>query len=754
VAGTAQQAPESATAEGDDAPSATWTGPGRAPRLLPALLLSTGLVTALLTLLLVRNRRYFYVDDRQAETVPKAVDIGRLVRAGEWPWLSDTVLNGGAYALEYLNGVHNPVNVALYVLMSTFDDLALASFAYVLAHCVLLTASAAWLGRTVGLSTSWTTAFAVSVGFQPYTVLWNATAWSQGLVSFSWAVLAVAAAASFVLRPRRRSGWLLLAGVFGTLTSGWPHAVLVLGLFLLVLLVVRLRARQDLRTTVWLAAWAGGGAFASLVAVYPLLRAFAVAARESATGNASNFNVAPLEALLHFSDPGYFAFFVSFDGYALQQLPHFYVAWFALPVLLLATRSRLPAPVRPLLVTAVVLLGLAVLGALGPERLSVLRYPTRFVQYSGFFLLLVVALLVAHGRFRSTRTRLQVLLGVVAVLAVHTFQTDPEGERRALLSGTALALLGTALWLQGRPGSAWRARLPARGVVVAGTVALLAGLAVEHPEGRGRDHGIPHRLEELPPLGATDRTLFYGIYASPGTPPDWYGQYRPATTPALSGDRAVNGYSSLGNRHLRTFLDIDDQGNFQPGAAERFTGREAGTGQAWLDLLRVDQVVALRGPWDEELLSRLDGPTWQRTEQRFAAVYRRTPSPLPGWVSWASPGTAVDEGSCGRSAQRECTRVQAADGGRVLYARLFLPGWSAAVDGQEVEVRRGAQAFLEVVLPAGTSGELELVYRSPGLVPLSALALLVLGGLAAASLRWHPRTGEEAAATRPAAPAS
>jgi hypothetical protein len=739
---------DAAGARPEDDAVRSWPGAAPAARLWPALLLSLTAVTGLLALLLVRNPRYFYVDDRQAETVPKAVDIGRLVRAGEWPWLSDTVLNGGAYALEYLNGVHNPANVALYALMASFDDLRLASFAYVVAHCLLLTASAAWLGHVLGLSTAWITAFAVSVGFQQYTVVWNATAWSQGLVSLSWAVLAVAAAAAFTQRPRRRSGWLLLVGVFGTLTSGWPHAVLVLGLFLLVLLLARLHARADLRTTGWLAAWAAGGAVASLVAVYPLLRAFEVASRESATGNDANFNVAPLDGLLHFADPSHYAFFVNFEGYGLQELPHFYVAWFALPVLVLAARRPVPGSVRPLLVTASVLLAVSVLGSLGPERLSVLRYPTRFVQYAGLFLLIVVALLVAHGGFRFSRTRLRVLLALVAVLAVHSAQVDPEGTVRALVAGAAVAGLGTLLWRWARSSRA--DTVPAGPLVAVATVLVLAALAVGHPEGRGRDHGIPARLDALVPVGAQDRTLFYGVYASPGTPDSWYREYRPATTPALWGDRAVNGYSSLGNRHLRTFLDIDDQGNLQPGAAQRFAGRDPGTGVAWLDLLRVDQVVALRGPWDEELLDELDPAVWRRTVQQHTSVYRREAPALPGWVSWTSPGTGVQEGSCPRRAQRECLVVQAPDGGRLLLARLWLPGWSAELDGEPVDVRRGAEAFLEVVLPPGADGELELVYRSPGLVPLTLLAVGVLLALAAASTRWHP--GAEP--LRPGAPAS
>ena len=126
-------------------PSAWPGGPASTRRAWPAVLASTVIVTALLLLLLVRNHRYYFTDDRLSETIPKAMDIGRLVLAGRWPWLTTGIVNGSGYSVEYLDGVFNPLNVGLYVLISHFDDAALAGFVYVLGHFLLLTAAAAWL---------------------------------------------------------------------------------------------------------------------------------------------------------------------------------------------------------------------------------------------------------------------------------------------------------------------------------------------------------------------------------------------------------------------------------------------------------------------------------------------------------------------------------------------------------------------------------------------------------------------------------
>lgn len=727
----------------DSRPEAVdWPGgPATTRRTWPAVLISTAVVTGLLLLLLVRNHRYFFTDDRLSETVPKAMDIGRLVLAGEWPWLTTGIVNGSGYSVEYLNGVFNPLNLALYALVSRFDDAAIAGFVYVLGHFLLLTAAAAWLGRLLGLGTAWAVAFAVSIGFQTYTVVWNASAWSHGVVGFAWVVLAVAAATAYQRTPRLRYLWLLLFAVFGTLTAGWPLSVFVLGAFVAVLLVTRRRAGDADAATVRLGVFALGGAVASLVAVYPLFTAFEVASRSSTTTNSENFNVAPLEGLLHFADPGYYGFFANWGGYTLQKLPHFYVAWFALPVLVFAVRRGVPAPLRALLHTTVAMLALSVLAALGPERLSVFRFPTRFVQYSGFFLLMLVALLVAHGGFAFTRRRFQVLLGLVALLAVNALQTDPVGWRRILAATAVLAALCTAVWWHGRPDTlrGWTvlARWPAT-VVALGTVGVLAALAVQHPAGRARDHGFPHDLTTLRPVSGADHTLFYGSYLPDGWSDDSvYQEYHPSTSGLMVGDRQVNGYSSLGNRHLRAFLPIDDQGNFAAGAAATFTRTDPETGRPWLELLRVDRIVALHGPWDDELRGLLDPAVWSRTDQRHTAVYRHAAYPLPGLVSVLGPGVAATEGGCRAVAAGECLRVDAPAGGAVQFARLWLPGYRATLDGEPVPVRRAA-AFVAVDLPPRATGTLELRYSSPGLVPLSLLALAVVTGLGVASAtRWR-----------------
>lgn len=732
-------------------------------RTWPAVLASVLLVASVMTMLFVRNHRYFFIDDRQADGVGKLVELGRILLSGEWPWLSTNGVSSGGYAVEYQNGVFNPANLALGVVMVKLDDAALASFVQILVHTLLLAGAAAWLGRLLGLPLRWIIAFAVSIGLQPYTIYWVA-GWYQVVTAFSWFVLAVTAAYALHLRPRKRYGWTLLFATYCCYTSGWPLAIPVLGLVVLTLLLARLATRQPARATWWLGAWYAGGALTSLIALYPLMLSLQVATRTSAVGNSSNFLVVPLEGLLHFPDPTYWPWFNNFGGYALQRYPHLYVAWFVLPVLVLWRPSPMRQAARALWITSLVLLALTVFGALGPERLLLFRFPLRFAQYSGFFLLVVTAMLVANGRAVFSRRRLWVLMSICGVLLLTSIQSDPSSVLRILLLGLVMVALCAATWWAGarggtlspgvqsvegsadvrrstRSGSRIGGFLAVDSVVSAGTVLVLAWLGYVNPVGRGLDWGFPSDLSTVPRLSQQDYTLFYGSYPplkapdqlpSPSEQADvqqYYREYHASSMGLLVGDREVNGYSPLGYRSFQDRFPMDDQGNFGPEGADRFTAQDPETGVSWLEMLRVDQVITQLGPRDKQLTQLLGAPWTRYSEGRMMATYRHPAYSLPGLVSYAAPGTQVAQvAGCPLRHSTECTQVTspALGPGRVVFARLWFPGYSASLDGVPLPVDRHADMLVSVDVPAGRSGKLVLTYTSPGLVPFGSLAVGVL----------------------------
>jgi hypothetical protein len=284
-------------------------------------------------------------------------------------------------------------------------------------------------------------------------------------------------------------------------------------------------------------------------------------------------------------------------------------------------------------------------------------------------------------------------------------------------------------------------------VVAVGTVAVMAVLAYLHPIGRGADWGYPHDLTTVEAMSQRDYTLWFGNYpplVEPDELPspaddvaDFYAEYHPSSTGLLGGDRQVNGYSPLGHRYLREHVPLDDHGNFGDTGAELFAAVDPETGLTWLELLRVDQVITQLGPRDALLQSEL-GASWRRVaEGQHTATYRRAPYDLPGLLSYAAPGVEVGgQETCRLRHSRECVDVAVTgdEAGRVVFARLWFPGYSATLDGEPVDVVQHDGTLVAVDLPPDADGELVVSYRSPGFVPLAALAVAVVVGLAVAQL--------------------
>jgi hypothetical protein len=100
-------------------------------------------------------------------------------------------------------------------------------------------------------------------------------------------------------------------------------------------------------------------------------------------------------------------------------------------------------------------------------------------------------------------------------------------------------------------------------------------------------------------------------------------------------------------------------------------------------------------------------------------VYRRI-DPLPnpdGRVSHTSPGVTVsDDKRVGEVDETlSFRREDAGDTGRITFARLNWPGYTATVNGEPATIRTASTGFVVVDLPKGVeSGQVELTWTVPG----------------------------------------
>jgi hypothetical protein len=214
-----------------------------------------------------------------------------------------------------------------------------------------------------------------------------------------------------------------------------------------------------------------------------------------------------------------------------------------------------------------------------------------------------------------------------------------------------------------------------------------------------------------------------------------FGNLARAVTPDT-----VTSYSGIGFQEFQQELCMDYRGAVCPEAFDRLW-QPAGSGvdAPLVDALGVSTLVVQRS-LRPDVADRTPPPGWQvadRTPVRTIWV-RDQPLDGAGRLSWSSPGVRVQADS--GAPQREVVRYDAGTPGRVLFARLAWPGYTASVDGRPVDTVDGPAGLLVVDLPAGQH-TLDLSYRSPGL-RVGAVAAAAAGACAlvqAVGWSWRRR---------------
>ncbi|NOQ64245.1 MAG: hypothetical protein GQ582_07015 [Methyloprofundus sp.] len=682
--------------------------------------------------ILARRSRYFFTDDKIADSIPKAFDIGRLLRQGEIPWLSTNMMNGGAYAIEYQYAVFNPVRLLIDFSLPSFSDYAVAAWFIAAVYMVIIGMAGFILGRNLGLraAESLTLSTIISVGF--YSIYWNASSWLVTFAGFCWLVCGLAFLAGIVHGERDKLRMNLIALFFIyylCLTAGRPAAVVALATASIVVLVHLFWVRKDHKTAYALLAMGSAGALCAMPALLPLFSVSEIGTRSSSFSNKKNFLVAPLDGLISFSDPTYYPFLRTYGGYKLVKAPSFYTAWFLLPLLCIIDFSWQKFKDSGAWIWATLAL-IYILAAMGPDSAGFLRYPLRYVPY---FQMCFAALLLFSLRqfgFKITQGRIKLVYFLLFLQCIHSIQSNPKGTGITILTTLAIAWLATKLFQR------IKNHLDIGVFLYLTSLLVLVIVFLIHKEGRGHDWGFPADTALTAPLGrdAGNYTLFYGGYVDSHAKPNPHYEYRIASTGALVGDRSINGYTPVGHKGFREVLKIDDHGNFgrKSAIAKKLFHRDEHTGLTSAQLMRIDRVIVRQGIRTQDFLKyrNKDFSFLSKGEHTRTFDYRKNYD-LPGLVSWVSPNTQVSSlDECQFQHSNECLQVTktTGQGGEVIFARLWFPGYAAFLDGEELEVSAHRNLWTKVDLPPAARGKLVLKYAPPKLsigLWLAALGLLV-----------------------------
>lgn len=665
--------------------------------------------------------RYFYVDDTESGAVGNWLQLGHLMRDGQWfPTLVLDQWMAGNYPVEGQGGLWNPVQMAINYAAPSVDNLVLLATVVKLGFSIVLGWGVYRVAMEYGARPAWAAVAGAAAPFGGFTLYFEDPSWVTSLIGMAWVVQAWA---SGIRYARGRSGPLpLFAFLYLAISVGYAHSALMAGVLIGCLMIGEFLYQQRWRPSLLLGGVGIAAAACGAVTFLPGMLSSSVTWRTGEEGTLNdNFLTAPWSETLTASIPSSVSSIESWTG-ETTTAPITYIAWFAIPALaFVAWRAAQPA-LRELS-GALLLLGFILLFTAGPSDIGQIRWPARLLPFVAVIsLVLLATLLSRYGTTRPLRPRLVAAGLLILVSVLRASSSGPQYFGRHVLWGALIAVVGgLALYLARRFGDR---------AVAALLIATVLPVLV-------------YQVSTYPPVLSTWNLPASQSEAKAGFP-RWDGTTLQLGTRDLTDDSAdlpwnsqvygnyakvldldyVNAYTPIGHQGFGDLLCIEYEGSTCEDAFRNVFATDRYTGKTFADLMLLDRVVVQKAQYPD--LDRTPAPAGWRwvtppdtSDPRPASdqiyVLERIDglvSDQPGRVSATVGADAVPESA---SVNSERVRVTSPHGGSVVFARLAWPGYLATLDGQPLQTKGLGNTFLYVDVPPGTEdAELVVTFRPPG----------------------------------------
>lgn len=685
-----------------------------------------GGILACIPLIVNANFSSYYIDDMQAQYMSTFYAIGKTAFSYfNIPLVTTHSWYGGNISGEYQYAVFNPVCVLLFGISALFGDLQTGATFLGIMFTAILAGGGFFLGRAFGIPRPLSYVASITISTNSYIFFWFASSWFPGLMSTSFALWAM----GFILLAREGRAYFIGAVIFTALTAtaGWPLSIIVLGVFVAITLLV------DAYEKAWDRLWAPAAASAlGIVIAAPALAAMIgmgpVSTRFSGIAN-KNLLVPNLGDLLSVMDPFYQGWMLSFGGYGPLVNSSFYAAWFIVPFMCMIDWRSVDWTDRTLKILFSLTITMLALTQ-GPEYLGPTRWPFRYIPIFQISMVLTTLFLVNKAGFITpTRKRIFILFLVISLVSLRSTQSNPDNIIHHFIVFLSILISALIIFFFRRNLSVVLAVIIVSviGFVVAGRVAINTN--VNLPDWYFSAKGVSNiNLSSLP----HSYEMYVGSVGDRNDPHRFdeilFGQMGLAL-----GRSMINGYTPIGHRAFADKLCLATHGFTCPEGGARLLDIEHSTGRTFAELMRVNKIIAERGPAAEQLAGRASSP-WALLEENPRTVVYAQNLPnrnLPGSLSWPMDGISV-EAVGAPSAENERINVlqRQTSVNTLVFARLWWPGYRARFNGQEVPVRALDGFLVAVDLPPdGSTGILELSF-SPPFFNLSLLAALAAAAIA------------------------
>lgn len=734
-----------AAADVERAPARSTLRSRRAGAALVDVAVLAVFTAALVALYRWRSPMFFFIDDAQNEFLPYFSDMGRQWLDGQVPVVTSKTILGSNYFISIERATFAPQTVLFSILAAVVPRYVLIATALAATN-IFLTSLGGWLiGRVLRLGRLYSLLLAATVATVPVFVFIYTPSWWPAAIGTTWLTFAVAALLNVLRRRSLRASVLLGIATVLVLVSGWPYAVIGL----LAIGGCMLLATADIpggwrcvhcdgawRTVVGTWSWVLVPMALAAVVSVPIYSEYVAQSdlifRFNGISNDGNFCVPTLDQALGVMNPVASSYWGCYGGYNNWPVPLGFVSILSTVALVFWQPRRDDRTVAGLIAAAVVLVLLTQL----PSAFLSTRYPFRYLPILGLVVATLVFYLLRHGVRRVTRMR-------VVVAGVITFASAFIGVSRARFPDGSDVLEASIFVALTAAGIGVVAHRWLRFRAACFTVLTIAGVLTIAMQSRGL---LLHQLllREVH-LTAEQQEEVDAGYVAIAQAPNAIASVGSAQS-LLLGWRSFNGYEPVGQRNfMERFGDYSTQGWYDA-TLLRVLGEPADVdadGVCEFEVYGVRSVIAA-ADLDQQTVSALErcGFALEATREG-SSFWAASTDPVGATLSYADPGIEHTDDVLASERHERATITTNANGGTVIFARVWWPGYTASLDGQPVPVSPYDGILAAVELPAGATGTLELTYTPASWrwsLPVSGLGvLLAVGAVAWVAVRRGSR---------------
>jgi len=654
--------------------------------------------------------RFFYIDDKQAFFIPYMTDIAAQLLQGELPFLSLSTVFGGNYSIDWQHGLLNPISLLSYLLVHSTHNMQLAGAFLAAMYATILSVGIYLLARSYSIAPKPALLFTLVIATNNFLLYWAGSSWHNHLSGLTWFVWSW----FFIQQCGNRTVYGPLGLMISTyllLTSGFVQAALAACMLMGVFLAQALRDHNFLKLLDILS----GGSIALLLALPSLLPAFftfSYSARESSVSN-NEFLTPSIGDYLLGGAAAYLSKIPSYSGN--WHTPIFYLSWLFPPLLFLinpANAYKLLIKLAPILL---LLIPLLLLGT-GAENLGPIRYPFRFIPFVHIAAGIVLfSLLFESGPLEITAKRKRYAQSIIVLMVIAASLEKPSVSGNLVAGILTLIFLSLAIARYQQQGkNAFLCILFLSTILIFFVTHFWEPINLDIADWGGPSQRDPESLPSIKNFHG------YSLALGPITPHTTSpsGPELPiAATGILKGTYTFNGYTPFGHKALQQELCIGERTQTDcPEGVAKWTESDPQTSTSLLDLFKISQITAQYGMWWDGIAPRLEA-TWHSVKKgnEVEIFERNTPITLPGTLSWHPKNIQLAAAKPLRNQHESLTIEKNPDGGRLIFARLFWPGYKASFNGEPLEVIAHRGFLVAIDLPANATGQLKIWFRPPGL---------------------------------------